>query len=136
MLFNPSESIDFNGNTGPFIQYTHARIQSILRKAEYTTTATLSYSVTSLHARELAIIKQLYNYSSVLLEAARTYSPTLVAIFTYELAKLYNQFYNECQVVKEEDVDLKNFRLTLSHQVSKVIANGLELLGVVAPNRM
>jgi arginyl-tRNA synthetase len=136
MLFNPSESIDFNGNTGPFIQYTHARIQSILRKAEYNTATKLTYTLKELHTRELAVIKHLYNYASVLQEAARTYSPALVANFTYELAKLYNQFYNECQVVKEENIELKNFRLTLSHQVSKVIANGLELLGVVAPNRM
>ncbi len=136
MLFNPAESIDFNGNTGPFIQYTHARIQSILRKVEFNKATNLNYTITNLHSRELAIIKYLYTYPSVLQDAAKAYSPALIANFTYELAKLYNQFYNECQVVKEENVDLKNFRLTLSYQVSKVIANGLHLLGVEAPNRM
>lgn len=136
MLFNPAESIDFNGNTGPFVQYTHARIQSILRKANYTASVTNNYTLPQLHMRELAVIKQLYAYSTVLEDAAKSYSPALVAHFVYDLAKLYNQLYNECHILKEENEHLKQFRLALSYRVSSVIANALHLLGVEAPQRM
>ncbi len=136
MLFNPKESIDFQGNTGPFIQYTHARIHSILHKANYTADLIKHYTLPQLHLRELSVIKQLYAYSAVLQEAANTYSPALIAHFVYDLAKLYNQLYNECPIIKEENEQIKEFRLALSYRVSTVIANALGVLGVEAPQRM
>jgi arginyl-tRNA synthetase len=134
MLFNPAESIDFNGNTGPFIQYTYARIQSILRKAGNFPSDALS--VPALHQREKEVIKLIYDFPLVIKEAASNYSPAVVANYVYELAKIYNQFYHDVTVLKEEQETLRNFRLQLSELTGKVINFSMKLLGIDVPERM
>ncbi len=139
MLFNPAESIDFNGNTGPFIQYTHARIRSILRKAskeEEVIAADLLTNELPLLDKEKELIKSIYKYPQVVAEAAAAYSPALIANYVYELAKSYNQFYHEVPILVEADKNILNFRLLLSHKVSQTIKKSLGLLGVEAPERM
>jgi arginyl-tRNA synthetase len=134
MLFNPAESIDFNGNTGPFIQYTYARIQSILRKAgNFPSDA---QSVPALHQREKEVIKLIYDFPLLIKEAASNYSPAVVANYVYELAKIYNQFYHDVTVLKEEQETLRNFRLQLSELTGKVINFSMKLLGIDVPERM
>jgi len=133
MLFNPKESIDFNGHTGPFIQYTHARIKSVLRKAnasEHTATNI------KLDPKEKEVIKLLYHYPAIIQEAAKAYNPAHLANYTYELAKGYNQFYHDIPILKEEDTTIKNFRLALSHTTANVIKNSMHLLGIEVPERM
>ena len=138
MLFNPEESIDFNGNTGPFIQYTYARIRSILRKAkaqgievptELPTTAELS-------DKEISLIQHLNGFAAVVRQAAGDYNPSCIANYCYDLVKEYNQFYHDFSVLKEEDKDKQLVRLALSEAVSKVVKNGLGLLGIEVPERM
>jgi arginyl-tRNA synthetase len=133
MLFDPTESIDFNGNTGPFIQYTHARICSLNRKAEG-----LSVQInpeSDLHIKEKELIKVLLRYPEVIQEAADECSPALVANFTYELVKQYNQFYQQVPIFGTNEHD-KAFRIGLSNLVGKVIASSMNLLGIEVPERM
>ena len=138
MTFNPKESIDFNGNTGPFIQYTYARIRSVLRKAEE-----LGYRAQvqeqladRLSDKELSLIKNLYEFPVVVKEAGNSYSPAVIANYVYELAKEYNQFYHDYSVLYETNSDLRDFRILLSDQTAKVIRMALYLLGIEVPERM
>ncbi len=135
MLFDPKESIDFNGHTGPFIQYTHARIKSVLRKAgtEYGN-VTNSEIVPNPIEREL--IKWLYDFEAAVSEAGKSYSPAVVANYVYELTKLYNRFYHDHSILKEEIETIKNFRLQLSKTVAQVISNAMSLLGILVPEKM
>lgn len=132
MLFDPAESIELNGHTGPFIQYAHARIKSLLTKAG--TIAT--FGDTALEQSEIEIIKQLVDYPKVIEEAALSYSPAVIANYTYELVKLYNQFYQSVNINQEADAEKKAMRLTLSRNVAKVIASSMKCLGISVPDRM
>jgi len=134
MLFNPEESIDLTGNTGPFLQYTHARICTLLEKAAYQPAA-VSVAA-SLKPEEKEIIKQLALFGTTLEEAAKSYSPALLANYAYELVKLYNTFYQSVKIVIEPDLDVRQLRLALSASVRQVLATALRLLGVEAPQRM
>ena len=134
ILFDPKESIDFNGNTGPFIQYTYARIQSILRKADFDY-ATTGNSI-SLSEKERAVIKQLQLFPETVQLAAKNQSPALIANYTYELVKEYNSFYQSSYILGCEDQELKIFRTQLSHKVGAVIKSGFQLLGIDVPERM
>ena len=138
MLFNPEESIDFNGNTGPFIQYTYARIRSILRKAEdqHYDHANLPKAPFELSGKEQEIISSVANFAAVVKLAGKDYSPSVIANYCYELTKEYNQFYHDCSVLKEEDEAKRQFRLVLSANVAKVIRLGMGLLGIEMPERM
>ncbi|MEI6020055.1 MAG: arginine--tRNA ligase [Bacteroidota bacterium] len=134
MLFDPKESIDFNGHTGPFIQYTHARIQSVLRRANQEIKADVWPD--ALHPLELELIKSIYDFEGVVKDAGTSFNPALVANYVYELAKLFNRFYHDCSILKIEDETLKNFRLNLSRSCAQVIANAMHLLGIQVPERM
>ncbi len=137
MTFNPKESIDFNGNTGPFIQYTHARIKSVLRKAEESGIAIGALdSNTELSDKEIGLVQTLAAFPSVLAQAGAEYSPSLIANYTYDLVKQYNQFYHDCQILKEENTSLRDFRLVLSANVAKIIKNAMSLLGIDVPDKM
>jgi len=139
MLFNPEESIDFNGNTGPFIQYTHARIKSLLRKAKSRGIEIVSPQIDNIQSilpGEKAILKLLYEFPSAVSDAARNLSPAIIANYCYELAKLYNQFYQEIPVLKETDENIRNFRLGLSVFTGDVINKGMGLLGISVPEKM
>ena len=138
MVFNPEESIDFNGNTGPFIQYTYARIRSILRKAQ-DAGIVLSEELPAgveISTKEEEIIQRLADFRGVVEAAGEDYSPSGIANYCYELVKLYNQFYHEFQILREEDSAKRNFRLILSRNVAKVVRLGMELLGIEMPERM
>ena len=135
MLFNPEESIDFNGNTGPFIQYTYARIRSRLRKAGDNLPA-LDVANVVPNDKEIAIIQRLADFATTVIEAGKTYSPALIANYTYELAKEFNQFYHDYSILKEDDDNVKVFRLELSRTVASVIKRALSLLGIEVPERM
>jgi len=138
MTFNPKESIDFNGNTGPFIQYTYARIQSVLRKAAEANIVipeTLPLNVT-LSEKEEGLIQMLSEFAGVVKQAGTDYSPSVIANYTYDLVKEYNQFYHDFSILREENEDLKVFRLVLSANISKIIKLGMELLGIDVPERM
>ena len=138
MVFNPEESIDFNGNTGPFIQYTYARIRSILRKAQdagIDLPATLPTGV-ALSTKEEEIIQQLADFAAVVRAAGEDFSPSAIANYCYDLVKNYNQFYHEFQILREENVDVRAFRLVLSQNVAKVVRLGMGLLGIEMPERM
>ncbi|MEB3014755.1 arginine--tRNA ligase [Capnocytophaga gingivalis] len=132
IAFNPQESIDFQGNTGPFIQYTYARIQSILRRAE---NCELPKSV-SLHPKEKELIKLLSLFPEVVQNAADTYSPALIANYVYDLVKEFNSFYQNVSILGEEDTDKRSLRVHLSRKVGEVIAIGFDLLGIEVPERM
>lgn len=136
MLFDPKESIDFNGHTGPFIQYTHARIKSILRKFEGNTNAISISEAITLHEKEKELIKLQYEFPIILTESANTYNPAVVANYIYELTKLFNQFYNECPVLKEENNTIKEFRIKLIDTTASIIKNGMLCLGIDVPERM
>jgi len=136
MLFDPKESIDFNGHTGPFIQYSHARIKSILRKFEGDVKSISIPTSISLHEKEKELIKLQYDFAKTLEEAANTYSPSTVANYIYELTKLFNQFYNECPVLKEENQTTKEFRVKLIESTANIIKNGMLCLGINVPERM
>lgn len=137
MLFNPEESIDFNGNTGPFIQYTHARIRSILRKAGQQS-AELPEHVDSqlLNDKEIALIQKMSEYGAAVAQAGKDYSPSGIANYCYELTKEFNQFYHDYSILKEEDENKKQVRLVLARNVAKIIKNGMSLLGIEVPERM
>ena len=133
ILFNPEESVDFAGNTGPFIQYTYARIQSILRKAEFDYSQNCNIN---LHSKEKELIKQLELFPEVIQNAAKNHSPALVANYTYELVKEYNSFYQTVSILGEEDLIKKVFRVQLSHKVAITIKLAFSLLGISVPDRM
>ena len=139
MLFDPKESIDFNGNTGPFIQYTHARIKSILRKAASTG---ISYGIsdvaedTPLSAKEVRIIKLLDQFPGKIAEAGAAYSPAIIANYSYDLAKEFNQYYHDTPILKEEDGKLLRYRLMLIDKVARVLVKAMSVLGIELPERM
>lgn len=133
MAFNPEESVDLNGNTGPFIQYAHARISSLLRKAENIGTFA---SGVELHPSERELIKQLAEYPAIVAQAAEEYSPAVIANYTYDLVKGYNSFYQSVSIFKEEDQDKMNMRLVLSQSVGSVIRSAMGMLGIQVPERM
>ena len=138
MLFNPEESIDFNGNTGPFIQYTYARIRSILRKAAEAgieVPAQLPTDV-ELSVKEEALVQHVADFANVVRQAGQEYSPSSVAAYCYDLVKEYNQFYHDFSILREEDAKKKVFRLVLSKNVAKVVRLGMSLLGIEMPERM
>jgi arginyl-tRNA synthetase len=138
MTFNPAESIDFNGNTGPFIQYTYARIKSVFRKAEQTG---IKYdpkhlSESKAGEKEVTLIKLLRRFTLTVTEAASSYSPALVANYCYDLAKEYNQFYHDFSILGEPDPEVRNLRLGLSMVTSEVLGKGMWLMGIEMPERM
>ena len=135
MLFNPKESIDLQGNTGPFIQYTHARIRSIWRKSELASVPAFSVPK-DMHVKEKEIIKLLAAYPTIIQDAAKEYSPAVVGAYCYDLAKTFNQFYDACDVLKEADTNLKNFRISLCVTVARTIKSGMKLLGIEVPEKM
>lgn len=134
MMFNPEESVDFAGNTGPFIQYTYARIQSILRKADFDTS--ISISGLELHEKEKELIKQMQLFPEVIQNAAENHSPALIANYTYDLVKEFNSFYQQVSILGEENHDKKVFRVQLSKSVGNTIKNAFQLLGIEVPERM
>ncbi len=134
MMFNPEESIDFNGNTGPFIQYTYARIQSILRRSEEVVTQ-VDMSVEP-SEKEITLIQKIADLPSVVSEAGRSYSPALIANYCYDLAKEYNQFYHDYPILKEENISLRQLRLMISSLTAKTLKTAMALLGIEMPNRM
>ena len=138
MLFNPEESIDFNGNTGPFIQYTHARIRSIVRKAKEQGLAGQVFDADKLelNPKEKNLLQSLYSFPQVVNDAAGDMSPAQIANYTYELAKEFNQFYHDHSVLNEPDRDVSLFRLMLSELTARVIKTGMGLLGIKVPERM
>jgi arginyl-tRNA synthetase len=135
MLFNPEESVDFNGNTGPFIQYTFARIQSILRKADFDYANVVSSEI-EIHEKEKELIKQLQLFPDVIQNAAAQHSPALIANYTYDLVKEFNSFYQQVSILGEENQDKKVFRVQLAKSVGNTIKNAFSLLGINVPERM
>lgn len=138
MLFNPEESIDFNGNTGPFIQYTYARIRSIMRKAEaegFNLPNTLADNL-PINEKEVQLIQKLNSFETVVEQAGKDYSPSGIANYCYELTKDFNQFYHEYSILNAENAEAKTLRLTLAKNVAKTIKNGMQLLGIEVPERM
>ena len=133
ILFNPEESVDFQGNTGPFIQYTYARIQSILRKGEL---SVKSSNLEVLHPKEKELIKQLQLFPETIQQAAAQYSPALIANYTYELVKSFNSFYQNVSILGADFEEEKSFRIKLSRAVSDVIKTAFGLLGIDVPERM
>ncbi|MCD7978127.1 MAG: arginine--tRNA ligase, partial [Tannerellaceae bacterium] len=138
MTFNPKESIDFNGNTGPFIQYTYARICSVLRKATEQGIEIPEENIPGLpiSEKEENLIQLISEYASIIQEAGKEYSPALIANYIYDLVKEYNQFYHDFSILREENADMKNFRLMLSKNVAKIVKSGMALLGIEVPERM
>ena len=136
MLFNPEESIDFNGNTGPFIQYTYARIRSILRKAEAEGIEPKADVDTELNEKEVALIQKMSEYGAAVAQAGKDYSPSGIANYCYELTKAFNQFYHDYSILGAETTELKQMRLALARNVAKTIKNGMALLGIEVPERM
>ena len=133
MLFNPKESIDFNGNTGPFIQYTHARICSILRKAAKPSAAVTG---SALNVKEIRLVQLLNLYRTKLAEACDSFSPAIMANYSYDLAKEFNQYYHDTQILKESDEEVRSMRLVLIRAVAQVLAHSMALLGIELPERM
>ena len=138
MMFNPEESVDFAGNTGPFIQYTYARIQSILRKAnfDYLATVFANDNEVVLHEKEKELVKQISLYPEIIQSAAHNHSPALLANYTYDLVKEYNSFYQNLIILGEENIDKKTFRVQLSKKVADIIQSSFKLLGIEVPERM
>ena len=136
MLFNPEESIDFNGNTGPFIQYTYARIRSILRKAEAEGLVAKTSDSINLNEKEIALIQKMSEYGAAVAQAGKDYSPSGIANYCYELTKAFNQFYHDYSILGAETQELKQLRLALAKNVAKTIKNGMSLLGIEVPERM
>ena len=136
MTFNPKESIDFNGNTGPFIQYTYARIRSVLRKAVEAGYSMTDYSKVEPNEKEISLIQRLADFPAVVAEAGRTYSPALIANYVYDLVKEYNQFYHDYSIMREGNEAIRSLRLCLSDCTSRVISTGMSLLGIQVPERM
>jgi arginyl-tRNA synthetase len=138
MTFNPKESIDFNGNTGPFIQYTHARIKSVLRKAAEQNILLVADAgaAPDLSEKEVSLVQMLAAFPGMVQEAGEEYSPAIIANYVYDLAKEYNQFYHDFSILREENEQLRAFRLTLSRDIARVIKTGMGLLGIEVPERM
>ena len=136
MLFNPKESIDFNGNTGPFIQYTYARTRSIVRKAAEAGININTAVPATISEKECAVIRMLGEFPAVVRQAGTDYSPSDIANYAYELAKEYNQFYHDFSILREEDEAAKAFRVLLTDNVGKVIKTAMNLLGIEVPERM
>ncbi len=135
ITFNPEESIDFNGNTGPFIQYTYARVQSLLRKSGIAA-ADMTLGNVALSDKEIDLVQRLADYADVVAEAGAEYSPALIANYAYDLAKVYNQYYHDCPILREADEALRRARLVLSHVVGRTLRSALSLLGIEVPARM
>jgi arginyl-tRNA synthetase len=138
MTFNPKESIDFNGNTGPFIQYTHARIKSVLRKADeqgILLNRPLNNQI-EISEKESNLIQLLSAFPAVVRESGAAFSPAVIANYTYELVKEYNQFYHDFSILREENEEIKYLRLVLSENIAKVIKTAMSLLGIEVPERM
>ena len=136
MTFNPKESIDFNGNTGPFIQYTYARIRSVLRKAQEAGMKIGGFTGVKPGEKEITLIQRLADFPTVVQEAGKTYSPALIANYAYDLVKEYNQFYHDCSILKEEDEAVRSMRLTLSAVTADTVRTAMSLLGIKVPERM
>lgn len=135
LLFDPNESIDFQGHTGPFIQYTHARIKSVLKRSDFDL-KNVKATVSTLDEAERDLILALYQYPEIVMQAGRDYSPAVVANYVYELAKVYNKFYHEKSILQAESENVKQFRLTLSAASASIISKGMRLLGIDVPERM
>ena len=136
MLFDPRESIDFNGNTGPFIQYTHARIRSVLRKAA---DAGIAYSATPCSTylpEEVELIKYLADYPNVVAAAGENFAPSMIGAYAYDLAKMFNGYYHDHSILKEDNIEVRDMRLRLAEQVARVINSAMKLLGINVPERM
>jgi arginyl-tRNA synthetase len=138
MLFNPRESIDFDGNTGPFIQYTYTRIRSVLRKAGemQVQIPEKSPETITLNIKEKNVLKLVHDFPAIVKDAAETYNPALIANYIYDVVKDFNQFYHDYSILKEEDEAIRDFRLVLSQAVSRIVKSGMELLGIEMPERM
>jgi arginyl-tRNA synthetase len=136
MTFNPKESIDFNGNTGPFIQYTYARIRSVLRRADEAGFERVDYSHVEPNDKEISLIQLLADYPSTVADAGSSYSPALIANYAYDLVKEYNQFYHDYSILREEDAAVRSLRLALSEATSRVVRSAMSLLGISVPERM
>ncbi len=136
MTFNPRESIDFNGNTGPFIQYTYARIRSVLRRADEAGYDRASYADVTPNEKETALIQRLADYPSVVADAAANYSPALIANYAYDLVKEYNQFYHDYSILREEDTAVRSLRLAISDATARTVKSAMALLGIKVPERM
>ncbi len=136
ITFNPEESIDFNGNTGPFIQYTYARIRSVLRRSEEAGFSRADYSAVVPNEKETGLIQRLADFPGVVAEAGRSYSPALIANYVYDLVKQYNQFYHDCSILREEDAAVCSLRLAISDAVARTVRTGMDLLGIRVPERM
>ena len=136
MTFNPKESIDFNGKTGPFIQYTYARIRSVLRRSADEGFKPVDFSAVVPNGREIALIQRLSDFPAVVAEAGRTYSPALIANYAYDLVKEYNQFYHDCSILREADAAKRSLRLELSEVTARTVATALNLLGIGVVERM
>ena len=136
MTFNPKESIDFNGDTGPFIQYTYARIRSVLRKAADQGMTIEPYAAVRPGEREVTLIQRLADYPSVVQKAGCTYAPSIIANYVYSLVKEYNQFYHDCAILREDDTAVRSLRLALSETTAKVVKSAMALLGIKVPERM
>ena len=136
-MFNPEESIDFNGNTGPFIQYTYARIRSVFRKAmEKGISVKNELNIDEISFKEKELIKKITLFPTSVQEAAENYSPAVIANYCYDLVKEYNQFYHDHSILSEPDPDRMNFRLILSSIVGDVVKKGMNMLGIEMPERM
>jgi arginyl-tRNA synthetase len=138
MLFNPRESIDFDGNTGPFLQYTYTRIRSVFRKADELgiTVPTLAPEEVVLNTKEKNLLKLIHEFPGVIKDAGDSFNPSLIANYVYELVKEFNQFYHDHSILKEENQDVRNLRLVLSYVTAGVVKCGMELLGIEMPERM
>lgn len=136
MTFNPKESIDFNGNTGPFIQYTYARIRSVLRKAAEQGITAFDYTGVTPNEKEVALIQTLADFPATVADAGKKFAPSVIANYVYELVKQYNQFYHDCPIMREENAGVRALRLALSETTARVIAQGMALLGIKVPERM
>ena len=136
MLFDPKESIDFNGNTGPFIQYTHARICSVLRKAEEQGIDYSSHNNTELIAEEAELIKSLCDFPAVIASAGENFAPSIIAAYAYDLAKTFNGYYHDHSILREEDAEKRRMRLQLASVVARTISKAMKLLGIDVPERM
>ncbi len=136
MTFNPRESIDFNGNTGPFIQYTYARIRSVLRRAAEAGPGGADYSKVEPNDKEIALIQRLSDFPAVVAEAGRSYSPAIIANYCYDLVKEYNQFYHDCSILRESDAAVQSLRLAISDATARTVRLGMGLLGINVPERM
>lgn len=138
MLFNPKESIDFNGNTGPFIQYTYARIKSVLRKAaDNGMEVKMDMKIAGVpNDKETVLIQKVDDFRNTVADAARNFSPAVIANYAYDLAKEYNQFYHDYSILREEDADARNRRLLISAVVARTLKAAMSLLGIEMPERM